>query len=183
MSDAFTGEIRMFGFTFAPLNWALTDGAILPVTRNTQLFSLLGTNFGGNGTTTFALPNLQGQVVVGAGTAVTGTQYGVGEQGGEPIVQIAMANTPAHTHQLMAAVGRGLLGNDNIPGPTKSFISAQGCTPYLPPTTNPPPTMVNMDVNALSPFTNTNIAPHTNMMPTISMTFCICLSGIFPPRT
>jgi microcystin-dependent protein len=121
-------------------------------------------------------------VVVGAGTAVTGTEYAVGEQGGVPLVQIVGENTPPHTHQFMAATGRGLLGNDNTPGPTKSFITAQGCTPYLPPATTPPPTMVNMDPGALSPFINTSVASHTNLMPTISMNFCICLSGITPPR-
>src|SRR5947209_7471639 len=123
MSEAFLGEVRMFGFAFAPINWALANGAMMPITRNTALFSLLGTNFGGNGTTTFALPNFQGQVIVGAGTAATGTQYPVGETAGAHSVSIGVPNTPSHTHGLMAAAGRGLVGNSNIPGPKNSFIS------------------------------------------------------------
>jgi microcystin-dependent protein len=181
MSDAFLGEIRMFGFTFAPLNWAVADGSIMPITRNTALFSLLGTNFGGNGTTTFGLPNFQGQVIVGAGAAGTGTQYAVGETGGNTQVSITTQNTPSHTHSMMGAVGRGLLGNGNTPGPTASFISATGCTPYLPPQTSAPK-MVAMDPNALSPWGQTSVNAHQNMMPTVSMTYCICINGTFPPR-
>lgn len=181
MSEAFLGEMRMFGFNFAPLNWAFCDGSLMPIARNTSLFSLLGTNFGGNGVTTFAIPNVQGNVVVGAGTAATGTQYGVGQIGGEATVTISMPNTPPHTHTLMGSSGRGLKGTLNTPGPTNSFITADGCSPYIDGSTNPPPPMVAMDPTALSTFNGGGL-PHNNLMPSIAMNLCICLNGIFPPR-
>lgn len=181
MADAFTGEVRMFGFTFPPLNWANCDGSLLPIRANTQLFSILGTNFGGNGTTTFALPDLRNNAVLGMGTAVSGTTYELGETGGETVVALTSANTPAHTHGWQGEAGRGVVAQFNTPGPTSVLATASGCSPYFPPSYSA--TFVKMDQNAVSPFGNASPVPHANMMPTIAVPFCICTSGIFPPRS
>jgi microcystin-dependent protein len=180
MSEAFIGEVRMMGFGFAPLNWATCNGAIMSITQNTVLFSLLGTYYGGDGTRTFGLPNFQNSVVVGAGTAASGTQYEPGETGGGTTVTLNVAETPPHTHAWHAAGGRGVLADTNTPGPTTSLASATNCTPFVPTTATP--SLVKMDPLSLSSFGSATPVPHTNMMPTVAMNFCICLSGIFPTR-
>jgi microcystin-dependent protein len=181
MTLAFTGEVRLMGFGFAPLNWAACNGAIMSIQQNTALFAILGSYYGGDGIRTFGLPNFQNNVVVGAGTAVTGTQYVPGETGGTVVEPITVDNNPPHTHTWSGAGGRGLIGTGNVPGPTVSLASASGCTPYLPTTATP--TMVQLDPFALAPFGSLAPNPHTNMMPTVALNFCICLNGIFPSRT
>ena len=95
--EPFIGQIMQVGFNFAPVQWAVCGGQLLPISQNTALFSLLGTNFGGNGQTTFALPNLQGRVIIGAGQS-TGSVFQIGEVGGQESVTIAQTEMPAHTH-------------------------------------------------------------------------------------
>src|SRR5580692_1887875 len=103
MSDPFLGEIRMTGFNFAPEGWALCNGQILSIAQNTALFSLLGTTYGGNGTTTFALPNLQSRTPVHAGTSVNGSAYQLGAASGVETVTLDFTNTPSHSHTLSAS--------------------------------------------------------------------------------
>src|SRR5262245_55172529 len=100
--EPFLGQISVFGFNFPPANWAACQGQIIPISQNTALFSLLGNRFGGNGTSTFALPNLQGTVGVGQGQLPGGQTYSVGQAGGLATVALSRAETPPHTHDLMA---------------------------------------------------------------------------------
>src|ERR1700677_4808089 len=104
MSQPFVGEIRMFGGNFAPRGWAFCNGQTLPISQNAALFSLLGTTYGGNGSSTFMLPNLQGQVPIHWGASPYGTQYTVGETGGLANVTLTVAQIPAHSHQAQIGV-------------------------------------------------------------------------------
>ena len=179
MSEAFLGEVRLFGFGFNPINWMPCNGQLLPIRQYTALFSLLGTNFGGDGRTTFGLPNFQATVPVGAGRAVTGTQYAVGQTGGEVSVTLSSQATPSHSHTLLGA-GARYPGDSNVPGPTVSLAPATGCQPYVDPATNPP--ITPLASTALAPFGVGVNGPHNNMMPSLAVTFCICVNGIFPMR-
>jgi microcystin-dependent protein len=178
MAEAYVGEIRAFGINYPPRDWMSCNGQLLPISQYTALFSLLGTNFGGNGTTNFALPNFQGNVGVGAGTAVTGTNYPVGDTGGSAGVVIDSTTVPAHRHAFLAA-GARYKADTNVPGPTVSYAPASGCTPYLPAPQN---VQANMAPTALSVSGGTGPGPHNNLAPTTAMNFCICVNGQFPPR-
>ena len=179
MSDQFIGEVRMFGFSFAPTGWATCNGQIMSIQQNTALFSVLGTNFGGNGTTNFGLPNLADRLVVGAGAASSGTQYQVGESGGVTSVTLALSQLPAHTHAFQTA-GARYPGTTNKPDPTMSLAPGTGCNPYVPAADNP--TAVAMATNALSPSGTANPAAHNNMMAYGVVNYCIALQGAYPPR-
>jgi microcystin-dependent protein len=111
MSDQFLGEIRCFGFNFAPYGWALCNGQILPISQYSALFSLLGTNFGGNGTSNFGLPNLQSRVALDVGTLQGGSTYVVGEQAGSENVTLIANNLPAHTHAFNIGVAPYVAGD------------------------------------------------------------------------
>lgn len=186
--DAFLGEIRPFGFTFNPRNWMLCNGQLLPISQYTALFSLLGTYYGGNGQTNFALPNIQGTTLVGQGTAVTGTIYDLGETGGTPGVSLLSTEIPAHSHTFNA-----MYTTDAASAPTKEVNVATPVS-YLsdvyevpPPTTKrqgnfystaPPSTVLNP--LAVNPTGGNQ--PHSNMQPYLVINYCICINGYFPQR-
>jgi microcystin-dependent protein len=178
MSEAYIGEIRAFGFNYPPQNWMSCSGQLLPISQYTALFSILGISFGGNGTTNFGLPNFQGAVGVGAGAALSGTNYSVGGIGGAPSVPIAIATLPPHTHTFSVA-GQRAAGDSNVPGPTKSFAPASGCTPYA---AVPPTQQAMMAPTALAPSGTASPSAHNNMAPVTAVNFCICVAGQFPPR-
>jgi microcystin-dependent protein len=180
MSQAFLGEVRAFGFNFAPLNWAWCNGQILAIQQNSALFSLLGTNYGGNGTSTFGLPNVQDRIVVGAGTSALGTAYAVGQSGGSTTITIGQQALPAHTHAFSTATVR-FPGDGAVPGPKVVLATGVGCTQYVP--ASPAPTAVAMSPSALAPGGGANSpAPHNNMAPFLAVNWCICLNGLFPVR-
>jgi microcystin-dependent protein len=176
MSNPFVAEIRIFGFNFAPKGWAFCDGQLLPISQNTALFSLLGTFYGGDGKSTFALPDMQGNVPLNQGQSNTGTQYFLGQQSGSETVTLLQSEMPFHTHQLM---GLGVAGNRTNPIGNSIARTTSGL-PFIAPTNNPAPTIVSMAVQTVSP--NGGSAPHNNMMPYVTMNFCIAMQGVFPPR-
>ena len=179
MSDAYIGEIRAFGFNFPPKDWMACDGSIQSVAQYRALFNVIGNRFGGNGSTTFALPNLSSNVVVGAGAATSGTQFAVGQTGGETFVLIDGKTMAAHTHAFLAANPRSA-ADSNVPSPNVVFASASGCTPYAP---NPAIEPAAMAPQALTPAGGVQApVPHNNMAPTLAVNFCICVSGEVPPR-
>src|SRR5271167_1356268 len=112
MADQFLGEIRAVGFNFAPIGWALCNGQLLPISQNTALFSLLGTQYGGNGTSTFALPNFQGNVPVLFGQGTGLSAYNIGQTGGATTVTLSTPQLPAHAHNVQCLAG---VGNSNTP--------------------------------------------------------------------
>jgi microcystin-dependent protein len=174
MADPFVAEIRIFGFNFAPKGWAFCDGQILPLSQNTALFSLLGTTYGGNGKSTFALPNLQGSVPVHPGQGPGLSLYDLGQTGGTETVTLTDAEMPAHTHTMR---DHDLdLGELNAPSPVRSLAQSSNSTCYT-----AAANLVQMNFQALSIAGGS--LPHNNMMPYLTLYYCIALQGVFPPRT
>jgi len=171
MADPFLGEIRIFGFNFAPQGWAQCNGQFLPINQNQALFSLLGTTYGGNGQTTFALPDIRGRAQnhFGAG-------FNLGQAGGEIAHTITMSEMPAHIHTLssnLAVVGQATNATQGVP--TGNFFANSGKSVWS--TSNPDAVM--------APGAVTNVGgsqPHNNMQPYLVVNFCIALIGIFPSR-
>ena len=175
MSDPFLAEIRMFPFGFAPRGWALCNGQIMPIAQNTALFALINTYYGGNGTSNFALPNLQGTAPMHSGNGNGLSQRSIGETGGEPNVTLIDSETPTHSHSLMCSTS---VADGPSPG-NAAIARVSGATPYLPPAGAP---MVPMAAAAVQPFPGKNL-PHNNMQPYLTLSFCIALQGVFPPRS
>jgi len=176
MADPFVAEIRMFAGNFAPTGWALCNGQLLPISQNTALFSLLGTTYGGNGQTTFALPNLQGSVPVGFGQGPGLSLRDLGEIGGEPTVTLLSTEMPVHSHTAQASTS----GGTDSPANATWGESKLGKTP--------------LNVYAASGANNVAMSPqalavaggglpHNNMPPYLCLTFIIALQGIYPPRS
>jgi microcystin-dependent protein len=180
MSDPFVGEIQMFGFDFAPKNWALCNGQIMSIQQNQALFSLLGTTFGGNGTTTFALPNLQSRIAAGQGNGPGLTGRVLGEIIGEENHTLLPNENPSHSHAVNV-ISNPTLANSDVPGPTqylaKTTYSGTGFAPKLYAADSAP-------TSAMSPAAVGQVGgtPHPNLMPLLTVNFCIALFGIFPSR-
>jgi microcystin-dependent protein len=174
MADPFVAEIRIFPFTFAPKGWAFCNGQLLPLSQNTALFSLLGTFYGGDGKSTFALPNLQGSVPVAQGQGQGLSEYFLGQQGGSQTETVIQAEMPLHTHTMQAS---GDPGDNNVPAPTVSFAGGAGVAPYVNDNqgNNQP-----LAPNALPPAGGDQ--PHNNMMSFLTYNFNIAMQGVFPPR-
>ena len=172
--DPFVAEIRIFPFNFAPKGWAFCDGQILPLSQNTALFSLLGTTYGGDGKSNFALPNMQGNAPMHPGQGPGLSLHDLGETGGSETVSLLESEIPSHSHALMSLPAPG-----NQPTPSgNAFARVTGATPYLPPAGAP---LVNMSGNALAPAGGDQ--PHNNMQPYLTFYFNIALQGVYPPRT
>lgn len=174
MADPFVAEIRIFSFNFAPRGWAFCDGQLLPLSQNTALFSLLGTVYGGNGVSNFALPNLQGNVPMHPGQGPGLSLHDLGETGGSETVSLLESEMPSHAHPVLASA---LLGDVQLPtAATALSRSAQGSA-YQTSTDN----LVAMAPEVLPPAGGDQ--PHNNLMPYLTLNFCIALQGVFPPRT
>ena len=172
MSDAFLGEIRIFSFEFVPVGWAACDGTLLPINQNVALNSLLGTTFGGNGTTTFGLPDLRGTVPVYDWALQ-------GQKGGAEMVTLLANNIPTHTHLVSVQTG---VGNEKLP--TNYYPASGGpgsIGRLLPQIYAAPGTLVSMSP-AMVGNAGGNLG-HPNMQPYAVVNFCICLSGYYPPRS
>lgn len=176
MADPFLAEIRIFAGNFAPRGWALCDGQILPISQNTALFSLLGTTYGGDGRSTFGLPNLQGSVPVGSGQAPGLSYYDLGEVGGATTVSVIPSEMPAHTH---TAFGSTNVGSQVSPsgGIWAAPGAARGLAVYSASAGSSPA----MSAAAFAPSGGSQ--PHNNMPPFLTLNFIIALQGIYPPRT
>jgi microcystin-dependent protein len=171
--DPFVAEIRIFAFNFAPKGWAFCDGQILPLSQNTALFSLLGTTYGGDGKSNFALPNMQTNVPMNFGQGPGLSLYDLGQEGGSQFVTLLQSEVPPHNHGVQSVPGN-FAGTSNVVGGNSYAKSAQG-NAYT-----APANFVTMNVQEVS-FVGNN-QPHNNMMPYITLNFCIALQGVFPPR-
>lgn len=171
MVEPYMGEIRIMGFGFPPRGWATCDGQLLPISQQTALFSILGTTYGGDGKTTFALPDLEGRAAMAWGQGPGLTQRTLGETGGEETVTLIESETPSHTHQLMASNRVG--GSGNPEGNT--LATAGGANVYADASPD-----TQLSPQALAPVGGGG--PHQNMQPYLTMNFCIALQGVFPPR-
>jgi microcystin-dependent protein len=177
MSDQFVAEIRIFPFNFAPKGWAFCNGQLLPISQNTALFSLLGTTYGGDGKSTFALPNLQGQTPMQSGQGSGLSLRDLGEIGGAENVTLLVTEIPSHAHFAQAGPN-----NTQLPTPVGNVWTSglkTGPSLYTPSGTG------NADVamNPLATSITGGSQPHNNLMPFLTLNFCIALQGIFPPRT
>jgi microcystin-dependent protein len=164
VAEPFLAEVRVVSFNFAPKGWAMCNGQFLPINQNQALFSLLGTTYGGNGQTTFALPDLRGRVPMHVGNG-----HNQGERGGEQAHTLTQSEMPQHVHP-MAAVA----GNASTPIAAGNSLAAANNL-YAPPT----------NLVALTPSSITNVGgsqAHLNMQPFLTLTFCIALQGIFPSQ-
>jgi microcystin-dependent protein len=167
--DPFVAEIRMFPFTFAPKGWAFCNGQLLPISQNTALFSLLGTTYGGDGKSTFALPDLGGCSPMHPGQGPGLSLHDLGEMGGTETVTLLESEIPAHSHSF----SQSLRPADNL-NPAGLALGG-GNNAYA-----APGAIVQMAPQALAPAGGDQ--PHNNMMPYLTVNFCIALQGVFPPR-
>ena len=174
--DSFIGEIRMFAGSYAPENWHICDGTLLKVAEYQPLFALIGVTYGGDGVTTFALPNLQGRVPIGQGTGTGLTARVAGQTGGATTVGLAIAEYPTHTHTLNATT---TAATSNIPTDALPATPATGGL-YCPAPTAA--AVVALADQALAPTGGASV-PHANVMPSMGMTYIISLLGIFPDRS
>ncbi len=171
MTDPFVAEIRIFPFSFAPTGWARCDGQLLPIQQNTALFALLGTTYGGDGRSTFALPDLQGSAPMHPGQGPGLSLHDLGEVGGSESVTLLASEIPVHAHVLQAAA---LAADQPSPEGTLTATVASDSL-YAPAAALAP-----MAPQALAPAGGGR--PHNNMMPYLTTYFCIALQGVYPPR-
>lgn len=176
MTDPFLAEIRAVPFNFAPKGWALCDGQLLPISQNTALFSLLGTTYGGNGTSTFALPDLRGAFCVGWGQGPGLSDVVLGEEGGAEAVTLLTSEMPAHTHVASAVAGPG---DQNSPSGSLWAEAHYGRALDKQYSSGAPTT--SMSTSALSAVGGSQ--PHNNMPPYLTLNFIIAMQGVFPPRS
>ncbi len=174
--DPFVAEIRIFPFNFAPTGWAFCDGQLMAISQNTALFSLLGTTYGGDGKSNFALPNLQGSAPMHPGQGPGLSLHDLGETGGEPTVTLLEMEMPTHTHTAQGYSGAG--GQGPASNTTWADGNQRGISVYAPSAGGQ---NVQMSPQALS--INGGSQPHNNLMPYLTLNFCIALQGIYPPRS
>jgi microcystin-dependent protein len=187
MSEAYLGEIRMFGFNFAPSGWAMCNGQLLPINQFQALFSLLGTFYGGNGTTTFALPNLQSRVAVHFGQGPGLSNYVLGAQSGVESVSLTSQQMPAHNHIVncngvtgLGAASPNVFGESAGDTPVNNFPARAASAASAVYSANASANGQTMNPNMLTVTGGSQ--PHENRQPFLVLNFCIALTGIFPAR-
>jgi microcystin-dependent protein len=168
VSEPYLGEIRPVGFTFAPVGWAFCNGATLPISQNTALFSLLGTTYGGNGVTTFQLPNLSGCAAISFGQSVDTSNYTQGQVGGVETVQLTANQIPVHSHAIVAQGSEG-----SVASPVGAYFAASSVDQYA-------PSAAGVTGPILTIAGSSQV--HTNLQPYLVINYIIALQGIFPSR-
>jgi microcystin-dependent protein len=176
MSDPFLGQIQPLGFGFAPKGWLQCNGQTLPISQYAALFSLLGTQYGGNGTSTFQLPNLQSRVPMHQGTSPTGNTYVIGEDAGEENVTLLLNNMPLHNHNFL---GSSQTGGARSPTNGAALATVGGGPPTAYYTANAAP----QALNPASLASTGGGQPHTNIQPYLAINWCIAMVGVFPTRS
>jgi microcystin-dependent protein len=171
MSDQFFAEIRLFACTFAPEGWAFCNGQILPLSQNTALFSLLGSMYGGDGKSTFALPDLRGRLAIAAGQGANLSERYIADTGGSESVTLMQSEMPQHSHMVSASTSDG-----DQTEPTNNLFASQTSDTYA-----PDPTNTKMADGMVAEAGGNQ--PHNNLMPYLVVNFCIALQGIYPPRS
>jgi microcystin-dependent protein len=177
--EPFVGQITLFPFFFAPRGWALCEGQLLPISQYAALFSLLGTYYGGNGASNFALPDLRGRVPIGQGQGPGLTNYTIGSTQGVENVTLIASHSPSHSHPFPAVTTQATTNAPSGAWPAQGHGSGRGAFPvniYAPPQTR-------------VPLASGQVAPagggqsHTNLQPFLTLNWCIALQGIYPPRS
>jgi len=179
--DYYLGEIRVFAGNYAPQDWHLCDGTALPISSNDALYALIGTAYGGDGVTTFKLPDLRGRLPIGQGTGTGLTPRALGQSFGAEQVQLDTSTIPSHTHTMNIAAGTGTA---NLPT-SDSYLAGLGLSSgtapegYVSATTIPAPVEKAMNAATIS-NSSTSGSPHNNVMPVMPISYIICLNGLFP---
>jgi microcystin-dependent protein len=173
--DPFVAEIRIFPFNFAPKGWAFCDGQLLPISQNTALFSLLGTTYGGDGRSNFALPDMQGNAPMHPGQGPGLSLHDLGETGGTETVTLLESEVPSHSHGINAATNPSLVAT---PSPGVGLARSRGFNGYQDNSTS---NLVQLADQAIAP--NGGNQPHNNLQPYLTLYFNIALQGVYPPRT
>lgn len=176
MSVPFIGEIRLFGFSRVPSGWLLCDGSLQPISNWDALFALIGTTYGGDGQTTFAMPDLRGRIPLHNGSGPGLTPRAIGEIGGSESVTLTSAQMPNHSHSITATTA---VANATTPGQALSLGALTGDTMYLSNTTGATPVTMSSQSTSLA---GGNL-PHDNLMPTLTVQYCIAAVGIFPQQS
>lgn len=170
MGSPFLGEVRLFAGNFAPIGWNFCDGSLVPISQNDALFALLGTTYGGDGISTFALPDLRGRVPIHQGNLQGGSQYVIGELAGVENVTLLTQQIPAHTHQVFANSGAG-----NVSSGQNGFWAQSTLNEF-----SAPPNSANLAPAAVGNAGGSQ--PHDNMIPFLTITYIIAMEGIFPSQ-
>lgn len=189
MSQPFVGEIRLFGFNFAPNGWAFCNGQLLAISQNTALFSLLGTFYGGDGQSTFALPNLQSRVPIGQGTGPGLTLRNLADTGGVESVTLAASNLPVHTHAIDLPANSASVacksGAGNTQSPLGNVLAGEAAGVTMPYSSQAPDASMGAGlVPNVTPQSGSTggSQPHFNVQPYLTLNYCISLFGIFPSQ-
>lgn len=176
MSDPFIGEIRIFGFTYAPYGWAFCNGQMLPVAGNQALYSVIGNYYGGTSNVNFNLPDLRARAALNQGAAPSLSPYSIGSNGGSKTVSLTNSHIPPHTH-----TAYGDVDASTVTSPTNMLpTSIAGSKSYAPDTSTP---LVTMAPAAMQTYGQSPAAAHQNMQPYLPLNFCIALEGEYPGRT
>lgn len=170
-TQPFVGEVQIFAGNYAPTGWALCDGQLLPISQNTALFSLLGTNYGGNGISTFALPDLRGRAPIHPGQGNGLSNRNLGEVGGIEFITLTAAQIPSHTHTISGSAANGAADSPGgrVLARAPGAIPQYGATP-------------NVDLAATAVGSSGGGQPHNNLQPYLTLNYIIALQGIFPSR-
>lgn len=175
--DNYVGEIRIFAGNYAPENWAFCKGQLLPINQYDALYALIGTTYGGDGQTTFALPNLQSRVVVGQGQSSSGTNYQMGMVAGVEAVTLTTQQLPTHQHPILSSTVLGVTsGGTSQSGPAGAYFGNQGGSTYG---TSPDVQLNTGALTGQSTVAGTS-QPHTNIQPVLATNYIIALQGIYP---
>jgi microcystin-dependent protein len=177
MSEPFLAEIRIFPYSFAPQGWAFCNGQILPISQNTALFSLLGTTYGGDGKSTFALPDLRNRTAIHAGQGPGLSNRSLGEPGGAASVTLVEAEIGTHTHSVAASGAE-----PDSATATNAVLASPGVSSNLPPIYGTPGTVSGALFGVLGGNGN-GAQPHPNQQPYLGLSYCIAIQGIFPARS
>ena len=189
MAQPYVGEIRLFAGTFAPAGWAFCDGQLLPISENETLFQLIGTTYGGDGQSTFALPNMQGRLPVHFGNGPSGTNYQLAEMGGTESVTLTIQQIPSHNHPARCRDAAGASTADPLNATWTHSDSPQYNNPSIQASPGPPPIAAGQPPNASmgNPPIQSSVEggsqPHDNMIPFLCINYIISLFGLFPSPT
>ncbi len=181
MANPFVGQITLFPCNFAPVGWALCQGQLLPINQNPALFSLLGVQFGGNGTSNFALPDLRGRVPIGQGQGPGLSSYSIGGKQGVEVVTLTTATSPAHSHAFPAFATAATTNAPNGALPAEGKSTGRGGS-AVNTYTAPGTAKVSLAAGQVVPATLSG-AVHNNLQPYLTLNWCIALQGVFPPRS
>lgn len=179
MSQPFLGQITLYPYNFAPLGWALCEGQLLPISQYTALFSLLGTQFGGDGRTNFGLPDLRGRVAIGQGQGPGLSSYAMGEVFGTEAVALTTATSPFHSHAFPAVAGAATTNAPAGALPAEGHLSGRGAVAVN--AYAAPGPAVNLAAGQVAAASSAGVA-HNNLQPYLTLNWCIALQGVFPSR-